>query len=102
MTIQLEREEEDWVGDFHRRCIHWTVGRHRSPAEAAVLAFGDCLWRWHAKHPEPKQEGVCVGCGEPLGEHNIDVDDGILVHYDTEFNCLRCYGDIWRRRAVIG
>jgi len=92
-----------WLELFLERCFRWELNGHRSPAEAASLAFGDCLWRWHRQHSQPRRVSGCAACGEPLTDTNaFDIDDGVQVHFNQGFSCIRRYGAAWRSKAVTG
>jgi hypothetical protein len=68
-----------------------------------VLAFADCVSRWHRQHHKPKRVNGCAACGEPLSAGDaFDIDDGVQVHFDRGFSCIRHYGVAWRSKAVAG
>jgi hypothetical protein len=93
----------DWLDLFKQRRSSWELDGQRSQAEAAVLAYGDCIWRWHRQHHKPQRMSGCAACGEPLTAGDaFDIDDRVQVHFDRGFSCIRRYGIAWRSKAVAG
>jgi hypothetical protein len=92
-----------WRALFQSRVGYRLKSGDRTPADAEVLAFGDCLVQWHWRYgarPDPRR---CVGCGDPfIDDDLLDLGSGVRVHLDARLSCLTRYGQTWRRAAVQG
>jgi len=87
-----------WQARHREALAHWGV---LHPAnEAAQLAWREMQVRWHFLHGQRVPEWQCAGCGERIGgQRALDLGRGARVHFET-LNCLRRYGDRWRRDAT--
>jgi hypothetical protein len=93
-------EAADWRARHIRALDHWAVSH---PAdEAACLAWGELVNRWHRLHGVCVPRWQCAGCGEPISAAvALDLADGCRVHL-ADLDCLLDYGARWRRAAIRG
>jgi hypothetical protein len=90
----------DWRTRYREATAHW--GALHPPVEAAGLAWGELLARWHRLHGERTPEWQCAGCGAPIGGlPALALSDGARVHLG-QLDCLIRYGEQWRRTATVG
>jgi hypothetical protein len=90
----------DWRARYHKAMAHW--GALHPPVEAAGLAWGELLTRWHRLRGARTPEWQCAGCGSPIGGlPALTLSDGARVHFDR-LDCLIRYGERWRRAATAG
>lgn len=86
--------------EWHHR--HREALAHHRPLhpEAAALAWGEMVNRWHRRHGERLPEWQCAGCMAPIGGGQaLALADSNRVHFDT-FDCLGRYGVRWRGAAA--
>jgi len=77
------------------------LGRAHGTGEAARLACGELLSRWHRLHGARAPEWQCAGCGEPIGGlAALDLADGNRVHFGDSLDCLLAFGERWRREEA--
>jgi hypothetical protein len=90
----------DW-GARHREALAYWGALHPT-AEAAQLAWGELLSRWHRLSGTRAPEWQCAGCGEPIGGRAaLALADGNRVHLD-KLDCLLSFGERWRNEATAG
>jgi hypothetical protein len=88
----------DWRTRYREATAHW--GALHPPVEAAGLAWGELLARWHRLHGERTPEWQCAGCGAPIGGlPALDLADGNRAHIDNVNCVIRC-GERWRGAAT--
>jgi hypothetical protein len=89
-------EAAEWRARYREALAHRSM---LHPAEeAAGIAWGEMVNRWHKLHGEKVPEWQCAGCGALLGGFDaLDLADGNRVHLDT-LDCLARYGR--RRRGT--
>ena len=70
---------------------------------AEALAYGEAINRWHLLQGQHPDTALCAGCGELLsGAEVLKLPDGVRVHVDDDWLCLRVYGRRWRAEAIKG
>ena len=90
----------DWPAR-HREALAWWGALH--PADdAARLAWGEMLSRWHKRYGRRAPAGECAGCGAPIGGvPPLDLADGNRAHLER-LDCLFAFGERWRSEAAAG
>jgi hypothetical protein len=90
----------DWRARHREARAHW--GALHPAEEAAGLAWGELLSRWHRLHGARAPEWQCAGCGEPIGGlAALTLADGNRVHLDR-LDCPLAFGERWRSEATAG
>jgi hypothetical protein len=90
----------DWRARHRDALARW--GALHPAEEAARLAWGELLSRWHMQHGERVPRWQCAGCREPIGGRAaLDLADGNRVHLN-ELDCLLRFGKRWRSEAAAG
>jgi hypothetical protein len=91
-------EASAWRTRHAEALAHWSV--LHTDAEAAELAWGELVNRWHRLHGARIRAPQCAGCGKPIGTGPpLELADGCRVHLDT-LDCLIGYGRRWRGAAT--
>jgi hypothetical protein len=90
----------DWPARHREALAYWRT--LHPTAEAAQLAWGEMLSRWHRLYGRRTLVWQCAGCGEPIGGlAALDLADGNRVHID-KLNCLLAFGERWHNEATAG
>jgi hypothetical protein len=92
---------EDWRAAFEERAaiMEYDGGMPRHDAEN--LAFDDAVVRWMREHPPISRSGLCVGCGEAIGNSaSCDIailggSGGLIVHD----GCYEPFMSAWQAEA---
>jgi hypothetical protein len=88
----------DWRACHREARTHW--GALYPAEEAAELAWGELLSRWHRLHGARGPERQCAGCGEPIGGFAaLTLADGNRLHLHKLY-CLLRFGERWRNEAA--
>lgn len=94
---------KDWLAYWSapRKTPHRAAGvASYSKAEAQQLAFAEVELRWHRRHGELVDVGLCAGCLLPLDRSTaLHTGDGNEVHHGDDDACLIAYGKRWRAAA---
>jgi hypothetical protein len=91
-------EATDWPARHREALVHW--GAFHDPDEAARLAWGEMVLRWHQQHGERVPGSRCAGCDEPIANAPaMDLGFGSRAHLD-DLHCLIRYGKRWRGAAT--
>jgi hypothetical protein len=91
----------DWRARHREALAYW--GAFHPAEDAARLAWGELLSRWHRLHGVRAPEWQCAGCGEPIGGlPALNLADGNRVHSGHSLDCLFAFGQHWRRGATAG
>jgi hypothetical protein len=93
-------EALDWRARHREALAYW--GALHGAGEAALLAWGELLSRWHRLHGQRAPEWQCAGCGEAIGGLAVlTLADGSRVHLD-KLECLLSFGERSRNEATAG
>jgi hypothetical protein len=93
-------ETLDWRARHREALAYWSA--LHPAAEAARLAWGELLSRWHGLQGARAPEWQCAGCGAPMGGFAaLDLADGNRVHIN-KLDCLLAFGEHWRNGATAG
>jgi hypothetical protein len=91
----------DWQAR-QREAVTWWSYLH-PPGEAAELAWGEMLSRWHTLHGRHCAAWQRAGCEAPIGDlPALDLADGNRVHLTDSLSCLFSFGERWRDEAARG
>jgi hypothetical protein len=94
-------EAPKWRACHREALAYW--GALHPAEEAAQIAWGEIVDRWHRLHGERAPEWQCAGCGEPIdGFEELTLGDDNRVHLGDSLDCLLSFGDRWRREATTG
>jgi hypothetical protein len=87
----------DWRARHREALARW--GALHPAEEAAGLAWGELLSRWHIQHGERAPDWQCAGCRQPIGGlEGLVLGDGNRVH----LGCSLRFGERWRSDAAAG
>ena len=88
----------EWLARHREALACW--GAFHPPEEAAEIAWGEMVNRWHKRHGERVPPGICAGCRRPIGNSAVlPLGGGAGVHTAT-LECIVAYGDHWRSAAT--
>lgn len=93
----------EWLDLFAARLAHWFARGQRRWHEAELIAFSECVLKWHQRHGRRLAAWRCAGCDAAIGglAAALTLADGNRVHFD-KLDCLLSFGHRWRSEAIAG